>query len=207
MSVAIVDTRGDYGAVIVSGANLKLDPDQCARQWRELGGAKVLVLQNEIPDPVNLAVALAAKASGAAVVLNAAPARELSVGLLHCVDVLVVNRVEAEMMAGAKVSDAGSAIAALPALGAGRRNIIITLGGEGLVLQSQGDAPVFVPPHPVKAASTHGAGDCFLGVLCGSLAAGRLMLESCQSANRAAAKFVSMSGGERGKFDFTSYVQ
>jgi ribokinase len=204
MSVAILDAQGDYGAVIVSGANLKLDPDECARQWRELGGAAVLVLQNEIPDAVNAAIAKAAKAAGAVVVLNAAPARKLSPDLLQCVDVLVVNRIEAEMMSDAAVLGVKTAIAALPALGAGRRDIIITLGGEGLVLQSREASPAFIAPHPVKVASTHGAGDCFLGALSRQLAAGRPLFEACEAANRIAARFVALSESQRAVFDFAA---
>jgi ribokinase len=204
MSVAILDAQGDYGAVIVSGANLKLDPAECARQWRELGGAKVLVLQNEIPDSVNAAIASAAKGAGARVVLNAAPARKLSPDLLQCVDVLVVNRVEAEMMSGALVSGADTAMAALPALGAGKRDIIITLGGEGLVLQGRDASPAFITPHPVKVASTHGAGDCFLGALSRQLAAGKPLLYSCETANRTAACFVALSESQRSVFDFAA---
>jgi ribokinase len=203
MSVAILDAQGDYGAVIVSGANLELDPAECARQWQALGGAKVLILQNEIPDAVNAAIASAAKASGAAVVLNAAPARALSADLLQCTDVLVVNRVEAEMMSGAEVKDAQNAMAALPALGAGKRDIIITLGGEGLVLQCRDAPPVSLAPHSVQVVSTHGAGDCFLGALAARLAAGSSLEESAEQANRAAAAFVAMSDSQRSSFGNT----
>jgi ribokinase len=197
MSVAILDAQGGYGAVIVSGANLELSPDECSRQWRELGGAKVLVLQNEIPDAANTAIAYAAKSAGATVVLNAAPARELSSNLLECVDVLVVNRVEAEMMWGAPVLNTETAMAALPALGAGLRDVVITLGGEGLVLQSKGDRPVFLAPHPVEVVSTHGAGDCFVGVLSAQLAAGKSHADSCAAANRTAAHYVGLSEYQR----------
>jgi ribokinase len=197
MSVAILDARGDYGAVIVSGANLELDPEECARQWRALGGAKVLVLQNEIPETVSAAVAKAARAGGAAVILNAAPARALGGGLMDNVDVLVVNRVEAEMMSGAAVKDAPTATLALPALGAGKRNIVITLGSGGLVLQDKTGSPVFLAPHKVEAISSHGAGDCFLGALAARLASGSLLLDSAETANRAAAAFVAMSEQQR----------
>lgn len=205
MSVAIVEARGDYGAVIVSGANLRLDPDECARHWQGLGGAKVLVLQNEIPETVNLAIAKMAKANGASVVLNAAPAKSLGAELLDCVDVLVVNRIEAEMMSGAEVNDADSAKSALPALGAGSRHVIITLGGEGLVLQSKDGPPTFLAPHPVKVASTHGAGDCFLGALAAQLAAGNSLIASCEMANRSAASFVALSEDQRATFDFMTH--
>jgi ribokinase len=197
MSVAIVDTQGDYGAVIVSGANLELDPAECVRQWQALGGAKVLILQNEIPDAVNAAMAAAAKASGAAVVLNAAPVRALSAGLLQCIDVLVVNRVEAEMMSGAAVENVDTAMAALPALGSGNRDIVITLGGEGLVLQGRDASPVFLAPNPVEVVSTHGAGDCFVGVLSAQLADGKFLADSCAAANRTAAFFVGLSDDQR----------
>lgn len=204
MSVAILDAQGDYGAVIVSGANLKLDPDECARQWRKLGGAKALVLQNEIPEAVNAAVAKAAKSSGAIVVLNSAPARNLGQELLDHVDVLVVNRVEAEMMSGAIVEDAETAKQALPALGAGKRDVIITLGGEGLVLQSRGGGPQFLAPHKVRAVSTHGAGDCFVGALAARLASGEPLAESCETANHAAASFVALRQEERASHCFTA---
>src|SRR5258707_1368236 len=57
MSVAIIDANGDYGAVIVSGSNLAIDPDLLAPTWDRLGGGRVLVLQNEVPAPANLAAA------------------------------------------------------------------------------------------------------------------------------------------------------
>jgi ribokinase len=94
MSVAILQDDGDYGAVIVSGSNLCIDTNMLDAHWTALGGTKILVLQNEVPDAVNLAIAKTAHAAGAQVVINAAPARELSQGLLAQIDVLIVNRVE-----------------------------------------------------------------------------------------------------------------
>ena len=105
MSVAIVRNDGEYGAVIVSEANLDTDPAAAAADWRALGGAPVLVLQNEIAEAVNIAVARAARASGARVLINAAPARAMSDDLLALVDTLIVNRVEAEMIAEETVDD------------------------------------------------------------------------------------------------------
>jgi ribokinase len=200
MSVAIVDSHGDYGAVIVSGANLKMDPDECAGQWKKRGGAKILVLQNEIPEAVNVAVAKVARASGATVMLNAAPARKMGQEFLKYIDILVVNRVEAEMMAGTPVADSKTAELALPALGAGTRDVIITLGGEGLVLQGRDGTPVYLAPQPVKVVSTHGAGDCFLGALATQLAAGSTLVEACEFANRTAAHYVGLDETARATF-------
>jgi ribokinase len=191
MSVAIVESSGEYGAVIVSGSNLMLSPEKAAEAWQSLGGAKILILQNEIPEAVNIAVARKVKASGGQVVLNAAPARAISEELLNLVNVLVVNRVEAEMMSEMAINDKTSALNALPKFARAGQDVIITLGGLGLVIQTKTKASHFIEPHKISVKSTHGAGDCFIGVLAGALANGADISAACTRANQSAAKFVS----------------
>lgn len=191
MSVAILQDNGEYGAVIVSGANITIDPAGLPSTWKLLGGAKVLVLQNEVPHEVNVAAAATAKKNGATVVFNAAPARALSEALIANVDVLVVNRVEAEAISGMPVTDRKSAIAALPKLGSSQRTVVITLGGGGLVVCPKSGAFVEIEAIPVKVTSTHGAGDCFVGVLAAELARGTSPVDACRIANESAAAFVS----------------
>lgn len=191
MSVAILQGDGEYGAVIVSGANTRIVPEALPQNWAELGGAKVMVLQNEVPHAVNVAAAEAARGSGAQVILNAAPARPCDEDLLRNVDVLVVNRVEAEAMAGLAVTDRKTARAALPRLGQGQRDIVVTLGGGGLVLASKSGETVELEALSVEVTSTHGAGDCFVGVLAARLAEGKSLTEACRYANEAAANHVS----------------
>jgi ribokinase len=191
MSVAILQDDGDYGAVIVSGANTTIDPENMQRQWLGLGGAPVLVLQNEVPHGVNVAAARAAQSAGAQVVFNAAPVRSGIDDLLGLVDVLVLNRIEAEALCGSPVHDRPSAIQAIATLKSSRRAVIITLGGDGLVVAPR-DAGVFeVSPIAVEVTSTHGAGDCFVGVLAAALAKGADLKAACQLANEHAAAFVS----------------
>lgn len=190
MSAAIVQDDGDYGAVIVSGANLRNSPAALDGQWKALGGARVLVLQNEVPEIVNFAAAEAARAYGASVVLNAAPARAMSQGLLDIVDVLVVNRIEAEMLVGNSVDGRDRAFDAAKSLQSGRRGVIVTLGGDGLVVLSAGTEPVWIAPKPVQVVSTHGAGDCFVGTLSARMAVGETIQQAAQAANAAAARFV-----------------
>ena len=191
LSAAIVEDNGDYGAVIVSGANLRIEAGAVAAAWSALGGARVLVLQNEVPDDVNVAAAAVARASGAVVVLNAAPARAFPEALLGAIDILVVNRVEATMLSGREVTDRESAFAALGALSGPGRSVIVTLGGAGVVAQQAGAAPLFSPPKVVEVISTHGAGDCFIGALAAGLANGDLLEQAVLQANDAAADFVS----------------
>ena len=57
-------------------------------------------MQNEVPEAVNRAVAAEARKCGATVVLNAAPMRPISPEMMRLVDLLIVNRIEAEELLG-----------------------------------------------------------------------------------------------------------
>ena len=89
MSVAVFDDDGDYGAVIVSGANLAIAPGQVGMEAPAQG--EVLVLQNEIPEVVNEAVARHAR--HLATIFDAAPARPFTTSLPDLVDILIVNAI------------------------------------------------------------------------------------------------------------------
>jgi ribokinase len=186
MSVAISEESGEYGAVVVSGANLTIDPAAIATRWAKLWEAKVLLLQNEIPEAVSHEAARLARANGARVILNAAPARKMGAAFLGLVDVLIVNRVEAAMISGEE--DPTKALAALhsPA-----RDVVLTRGGEGLMLMTRDGQRTHIPALPVTLVSAHGAGDCFSGALAARLAGGDDLLTACRFANEAAGRFVS----------------
>lgn len=192
MSVAIIEADGSYGAVIVSAANLRIDPAAIALP----ADARVLVLQNEVPEAVNLAAARAARGAGARTVLNAAPARAVAPELMALVDVLIVNRVEAADMLGLpEIGDAAEAARGLAALGP--RAVIVTLGAGGLVL-CEGGATRASPAHPVAVVSTHGAGDAFVGALAARLDAGDALAAAAAFGQAAAALHVSVPEGARG---------
>lgn len=161
MSVAILQDDGDYGAVIVSGANTAIDPAGLADVWGGLGSARVVVLQNEVPHAVNVSMAALARAAGAAVVLNAAPARDLRDDLLPLVDVLVVNRVEASALGGTPVDDRATARAVLPRLRRDVGAVIITLGGEGLVIADKDGTVTEIAAVPVRVAYSPWCGRLF----------------------------------------------
>jgi ribokinase len=191
MSVAILEKTGSYGAVIVSGANLNITSDETVAVINQFSGARLLLLQNEINETVNIAAAQYAKSKGLDVILNAAPARAINPALANCIDILIVNRVEVEMMSGLKVDNRIDAVTACQKLRTIAKQIVITLGAEGLVYQDGEAAPVEVLPHPVTVISTHGAGDCFTGQLAAALAGGATFADSIMLANQTAARFVA----------------
>lgn len=192
MSVAIVEPAGGYGAVIVSAANSRIEPDRIALP----DDVTVVLLQNEVPETVNLATARLAREAGVKVVLNAAPAREVSAGLLARVDTLVVNQVEAADMLGKNENtlEPLSAARALTALGP--PTVILTLGGNGVVL-AEGDTATHLPACDVKVVSTHGAGDTFLGAVAAAWDTGAQLLQAVNFGQAAAALHVSAALEQR----------
>ena len=192
MSVAIFDGEGDYGAVIVSGTNLALGgPDVAAAAELFVPGS-ILVIQNEVPDSANVAAATAAKAAGGRVILNAAPARMPSEALAAQVDIIVVNAIEAELLAGVPVVESlEGALAAARILSRSYPIAVVTAGGEGVACVTASGEEIAIPAIKVKLVSTHGAGDAFIGALAASLSRGATLAEALASANRAAAELVS----------------
>lgn len=192
MSVAIFDSEGDYGAVIVSGSNLTLGQADVNASSEAFVDGAVLVLQNEVPDHANVSAARAIKAAGGKVVLNAAPARPLSVDLQQLVDVLVVNAIEAEQLAELPVVDTLEGAANAAKLLAERFPVVVvTAGGDGVACATRDGDAFSVEAIKVELVSTHGAGDEFTGVLASELARGTEIRAAIASANRAAAVLVS----------------
>ncbi len=191
MSVAIFDPGGDYGAVIVPGSNWAITSAMLDAS-RPLATCDWLLLQNEVRPETNLHAARIAKSGGARVVLNAAPARDLPGDLADLLDLLVVNEIEAEMLAGTGTVDGvPSARAAAAALVARVPRVIVTLGGKGLVIASRDAGPVEIAGHPVRVESTHGAGDAFIGALAARLAQGAPLETAARYGNAAAAALVA----------------
>jgi ribokinase len=197
MSVAIIDAEGDYGAVIVSGANVNLSQEDVEAAESTIKRSRVLVLQNEIPDTTNLIAAEIAQHHGVRVVLNAAPSRPLDPHLAACLEFLVVNAIEAEMMCRVPVFNLPSAGEAAEKLSRQVANVIVTAGGMGLAIAKRGQEQRSYPAHTVKLVDTHGAGDAFIGAFVSQLAADASLYEATRFANAAASLFVSATADEK----------
>lgn len=193
MSVALMDSHGDYAATIVSGANLLINPlDLTAPAiWADVG---LLVLQNEVPEAVNLAAATLARQRGLRTLLNAAPCRDLAPGFRALVDILVVNAVEAQMMGAGQVCCLHSAADAARRLADQFETVIVTAGSQGLAAWSATDDAFQIPAEKVVAVSAHGAGDAFIGALAAHLVANADLKTACMAASRAAARHVAGLG-------------
>jgi ribokinase len=190
MSVAIQDADGDYAATIVSGANLHILPAALSQDaiW---DGVRIVILQNEIPEAVNLAAATEARRRGVLTLLNAAPYRALGAEFRRLVDILVVNSVEAEMMGSAPVCCLHGAADAARKLADQFETVIVTAGAEGLAAWGADDVALQIKAEKVQVVSSHGAGDAFIGTLATQLAQGTSLDPACRAASTAAARHVA----------------
>ena len=148
---------------------------------------------------VNRAVAAEARKSGATVVLNAAPMRPMAPEMMRLVDLLVVNRIEAEGLFAVPIRTAEDALATAERAGAGiTGEMIVTLGSDGLVHRDRRGRVRHHAVAPVPVVSAHGAGDVFVGALCARMAAPASMEDAIAYGQAAAARFVSTPLVERG---------
>ena len=182
MSVAIINQQGDYGAVIVSEANLRIETTDVVIK-KNTG---ILLLQNEIPEEINLWASAKAIKEGSQVWLNAAPARKISKELLHNLDVVIMNRPEAHYYGDLFVSDESDHILK-----------IFTLGSEGVEVHFPNNEREYHPAYSIDVNSTHGAGDMFVGALAANYLKNNNLSDALQYAQAAAAIKVSRNTTER----------
>lgn len=178
----VVDADGQNEIIVASGANLDLA--QAPVPDGLLGPDTVLLLQNEVADGQNQALARRAKARGASVILNAAPARVLDTaaweGLLS---LLVVNEGEAAFIAGALDDAALRRLA-----GALSTPVLVTLGADGAKAVNP-DGSVLAGPALAlpRVVDTTAAGDTYVGALAVALQEGMPLAE--------AMRFAGVAGG------------
>ena len=186
-----VDENGDNTIIVSPGANDRVGPDDVAAAAPFLASAAVTLVQLEVPAMV---VEAAAAASGGKVVLNPAPASPLSAALLERVDVLVPNRIELAQLAGSAEADGLTAVEEM-ARGLPVPTVVVTLGADGAILVSDGDA-VVLPAPPVEVVDTTGAGDAFCGAIAEALARGVAIDEATARAVHAGSLATTRRGAQ-----------
>ncbi len=179
-----VEASGENAIIVAAGANAALDAGDVARAGHILDRASVLLLQLEVPVAASLAAALRARAAGARVVLDPAPAPPAGLpgALLRAADVVTPNETETEVLVGLRPrtpDEAHEAAGRLLALGAGCA--VVKLGARGVAFRTATEAG-FVPPFAVRAVDTVAAGDCFNAGLAAALARGDALADAVRFA-------------------------
>jgi ribokinase len=185
LALITVADGGENTIAVSPGANARLSPADVAAASPLLSEAAVTLVQLEI-DPSTVAAAVHAAAG--TVVLNPAPAAALPASVLSAVDVLVPNRTELGVLAGASTPTTVSEAATLAASLDGPGAVVVTLGEDGAVVVTNNET-THVPAVTVAAVDATGAGDAFCGALADALSRG----DSLVTATRWAVRVAGMS--------------
>ena len=112
VALITVDKHAENCIAVALGANSCLMPEDVEKAKDAIAGAEIVLMQLEIPMQTVEYAARMANESGTKVVLNPAPAADLSDGLLKSLYLITPNETEAERICGKKVTDIPSAIEA-----------------------------------------------------------------------------------------------
>ena len=178
-----VDGAGQNRILVVKGANDLLLPADIDAAASVLRGADCIVLQLEIPLVTVYYTLRFARAAGIRAILNPAPGQPLDAAELAHADYVIPNETEAEALTGMPVTSLREARdCAVHLLRSGVRRAIVTLGANGALCAGP-DRVDHIPPYPVQAVDTTGAGDAFIGGFAAFLAGGVGESEAIARAN------------------------
>ncbi|HKV44682.1 MAG TPA: ribokinase [bacterium] len=191
-----VDADGRNMIMVASGANRRVPASDVDDAREAIVGARVLLLQLEVPMAATLRAAAIARAAGVMVCLDPAPAVALPEALYAGVDVINPNEGEAQTLTGIEVGSTADAVRAAEALHArGPRVVVVKMGERGAVyLGPEGRG--HVPAVPVKAVDTTAAGDAFAAALGVALGEGRGTADAVAFATQVAGLKVTRMGAQ-----------
>ncbi|MBT3535879.1 MAG: ribokinase [Rhodospirillaceae bacterium] len=167
-----VDSAGENQIVVSSGANLETTAAQLHPQAGDLVLQQMEIRPGEIWAGID-----GATEAGARTILNAAPFQSIPPASLAKLDVLIVNEVEAAMLAEDLALD-GTNLRQTCALVQRRFDltVVLTLGGDGaLALDELGTWQAGALA--IQAIDTVGAGDAFVGAFVAAMAEGKALAE------------------------------
>jgi ribokinase len=192
--VAIIMSGGGNNMIVVApGANEAVDTKVIDKS--AFSGIRFVLAQLETPLDGVIEAARLARAASAIFILDPAPARPLPRELTALVDWLTPNESEACTLLGLKsMGEPAEMARQLKALGP--RNVMLKLGGQGVVLLGEDDIPVAIPAHKVTVADTTAAGDAFNGAFAVGLSEGKSPEQAARFAVAAAAISVTRQGAQ-----------
>jgi ribokinase len=196
--ISLAET-GQNSIIVVSGANDRYTPMDVRADRLLIDGAKLVLLQLEIPYDTVTAAAQLARAVGARVVLDPAPApTSWPEDLLHTIDILTPNETEAARLAGSPASSLSldeAQVIARKLQSMGPKTVIMKLGAQGcLILEGKVATPM--PAPKVNALDTTAAGDEFNGAFAVAVSEGASLVDACRFAAHAAALSVTRLGSQ-----------
>lgn len=193
------DSRGDNYISVAPGSNVRITPDRIEAAFKRIQRSDWIILQQEISSEANQAILKLAAKYSIPVILNYAPANDLSLVPDTSVYGLIVNEVEAQALMVRRFDNSDSAATADAAIQLREKGehefVAITLGVRGVTLADK-SGTAYLPAFTVKSVDTTAAGDTFCGVLTVGLAEGKSLCDAARFASAASALSVTKIGAQ-----------
>ena len=196
-----VDASGENQIVVSSGANLETTADQLKPKASDF-----VLQQMEIPLVEVWRGIDFAKTNNAKCILNAAPFQPIPPQFLSQLDVLIINEIEAQMLAGS-LDLPGKELASVCAQIQDRYDItvVLTLGSDGALAFSK-EKRLQVNALPVRAIDTVGAGDAFVGAFVAAMSR-QFTLDECMAWGTVAGGLVCIKPGAQDGIPETAAIR
>lgn len=196
VALITVDAKAENSIVVAPGSNGTLSSIDFDRAYSVLNESEIVLLQLEIPISTVAHIAEIASKKGKKVILNPAPADQLSDELLKNIYLITPNESEAELLTGVRASDLESAKKAASILNKkGIKVVIITMGAAGAYVLSENFTGMVNAPK-VDAVDTTAAGDTFNGALAVAISEEMDLKRAVEFACRAASISVTRIGAQ-----------
>ncbi len=183
--------------IVVSGANMKISPEDVAFLKDEIAKYDMVIMQHEIPLEINEIVLKFAHEKGVKTMVNPAPSASVKKEVMPYITYFSPNEHEAEDITGIPITDDASIQQNINfLLNMGIENIIITLGSRGAAFGNKEEFFISPSIFAEKVMDPTAAGDSFIGAFCYAVSAGVSQKEAMAFANHAAHITVTKMGAQ-----------
>ena len=207
MGLIQINAQAENKIVVIPGANYGYTIEDLLSDSEHFLKADLVVAQLELKHEVVFKLVELCAENKVPLVLNPAPAINLSEAIMSKVTYLTPNETELEILTGISVVSIEDAKKAMEKLiNIGVKGVIATLGKNGALIGNL-DGFTHVPGYKVDAVDTVAAGDSFNGALAFGIVEGQSLESTVRFANAVGALTVTKQGAIPSLPDFDEVVE
>jgi len=199
-AIIILEPSGANTIVLVPGANNDWDVKLPTGLTEAIEGASCVMLQREIPERINIAVAQHAKKCGVDVLMDVGgDDSPLPKEMLECITMCAPNETELQNLTNMPTSNMDEILLAAKKLQEyGVNKVLVTLGKDGSMVLMESGEVIRQGALPLydggRVVDTTGAGDCFRGAFAVALSRQQTIQEGLLLGAAAASLCVQAEG-------------